>query len=494
MNTEIDFSIPMAWEPTYDLFIAKLKLFSHLPAIVKQQQEIVGLFWELFKRFRTVIKDDKLPREPVSRKRPHVMIDSNAEDKLLTSSRASRLAMQLVTYSGPTFFLEKLIAEFDADCNTKNKTGCSILMMALWKRDVPNMMVLLDGDGLKNTADPSMQSILQSGWSFTTPLHVAMYVPIAKLATKTTPATPPEFMMHPIDNEVCNVTIVMVKHLLGMGADQFDSVKKEMGVFCGQITDTNGHSVASLAADSGSVLLLEIFYQDAVQKGRYFDINQVNRPDFSKKRMDTCYCVEYGPKSPLQCVGRVDSSKNRFNKTCTFYNQSEECKNGYCNGKVVKWLIEKGANPYTGGQGLSHLFMNHLSKTNETVHSPFGGMCPSSMAVAGLSMYHRSMKWKITVLGCLGPKFMGKEGDVVPLILKFAGIGESNMADAKTPWIPSMPLRSILPNSRYWGGCYRMIDAEIERKTEARRVNQDRKRRMEERERRIEMGDTYEHA
>ena len=155
---------------------------------------------------------------------------------------------------------------------------------------------------------------------------------------------------------------------------------------------------------------------------------------------------------------------------------------------MVKWLIEKGANPYTS-HGLNHLIM-----TDETVHSPFGAMCPSSMAVAGLSMYHRSMKWKITVLGCLGPKFNGKMADVVPLILKFAGIGESKVADPKTPWIPSMPVRTIVPNSRYWGGCYSMIDAEIERKTEIRRVIEDRRRRTEERERRIEMGDTYDEA
>ena len=319
MYTDIDIITPLTWEATYALFVERLKQYSHLPEIMKKQQETVAMFWNIYDRFNNVIHEERTKIDgPVSKKRP-LVIDVDEENKLLVSSRASRLAMQLVTHSGPTFFLEKLIAEFDADCNTKNKTGCSILMMALWKRDVSNMMVLLDGDGLRNTADPSMQSMLQSGWSYTTPLHVAMYVPIAKLATKTTPATPPEFMMHPIDNEVCNVTILMVKHLLGMGADQFDSVKKDTGLSNGQITDTNGHSIASLAADSGSVLLLEIFYQDAVQKNRYFDINLTTQPVYGSRRMDTCYCAEYGPKSPLLCVGRGDSSKNRLNKTCPFY-------------------------------------------------------------------------------------------------------------------------------------------------------------------------------
>jgi hypothetical protein len=489
MYTDIDIITPLTWEATYALFVERLKQYSHLPEIMKKQQETVAMFWNIYDRFNNVIHEERTKIDgPVSKKRP-LVIDVDEENKLLVSSRASRLAMQLVTHSGPTFFLEKLIAEFDADCNTKNKTGCSILMMALWKRDVSNMMVLLDGDGLRNMADPSMQSILQPAWSYTTPLHVAMYVPIAKLATKTTPATPPEFMIHPVDNEVCNVAIVMVKHLLGMGANQFDSVKKQMGVSCGQITDCNGHSIASLAADSGSVLLLEIFYQDAVQKGRYFDINQGARPDYTRKRMETCYCVDYGPKLPLLCVGAVDSSKSRFNKTCNFYNSSLHCKNGSCNGDMFKWLIEKGANPHTGLEVGN--FMMH-----DTTSSPFGSMCLWSKAVAGLSMYHRSVEWKITVLRCLGPKFMGKEGDVVPLILKFAGIGESYMADAKTPWIPSMPVRTADRNSWFWGCCYSRIDAEIEKKTKARLVNQDRKRKMEERERRMEMGivDAFDYA
>jgi hypothetical protein len=154
---------------------------------------------------------------------------------------------------------------------------------------------------------------------------------------------------------------------------------------------------------------------------------------------------------------------------------------------MVKWLLKRGANPFIMNEKVTRIWYPGI------ITSPFKEMCSETKAEAGLAMYHRSMQWKITIIHCFGAKLGGEISDVLPLILKFAGIGEKRIADKKTPWIPTMPLRADV-SSNFWGSCYNLIDLEIGRRTENRRKQEVRKRRKNERERRIEMGDTYTDA
>ena len=157
MITDIDKNSPLTRKSTEELFVLKLKLHSKLSETMKQHQETVRMFWDFFKRFGITIHDKKGKGEPVSKKRPRLMCEHPCADRnSVALERGTRLATKLVTLSGPTFFLKKLISEFDVDCNTKNETGCSILMMEIWKRDVGNLMALLYCDGNKNKANPSM--------------------------------------------------------------------------------------------------------------------------------------------------------------------------------------------------------------------------------------------------------------------------------------------------------------------------------------------------
>ena len=123
-----------------------------------------------------------------------------------------------------------------------------------------------------------------------------MYVPIAKPATKRTRATPLEFVFHPIDKEVCNLTIFMAKQLIVMGANQFETWNMATDTSDGMIVDANGHSIASLAADSGSLKLLKIFFDDAAKKNRGFDAHQITDAA-SLTRTTTCYGKSHGRKS-----------------------------------------------------------------------------------------------------------------------------------------------------------------------------------------------------
>ena len=86
------------------------------------------------------------------------------------------------------------------------------------------------------------------------------------------------------------------------------------------------------------------------------------------------------------------------------------------------------------------------------------------LAHMGMAMYERVQSSRALVIWALQGRF---PMDMVALICKFAGIGEKLVADIKTPWIASMPIRTDDEESM-WFGCYDFIDDRIKQLKAAR--------------------------
>jgi hypothetical protein len=366
----------------------------------------------------------------------------------------NHLALLIVTNSGPTALLKWMIETYLVDCNLRGGDGKTLLGLAVSLGDVENTRCLLAGSG-ENRADPKVPSCMKGVEGETSVLHAAMFQGERKKQTLKCPATAPEYMFHPVTNKLVKRMIYLVELLLAHGAS-LTTVWRHPAHgpgFAEPFAQVDGLTVVQAAAKTGDLDVFLAIVEHAGTTSAPVDINQTSFATFKQRDPRGLNVAIYG-HTLFSSIGLCPKTT-----PCRY---SDMCNSGHCSALMAKEMLTRGANP--------HILCRN--KEGTSFHSTF---CTRASSDLGMHMLRRVLDWKHTVIMCINRASNNTRKlpeDTFLAIFKLAGIGEPYMACKDTPWVPTMPVRSVIKDSP-WLGFYSAIDEFWARRAAVKQAIQD---------------------
>lgn len=342
---------------------------------------------------------------------------------------ANALALKIADEEGPATMLALLLSEFKVDANIKDTRGTYIFDTALRTGVTSNAMALLVGCG-KNKVKGLEKD---AKWAKSTILD--------------TVSLPAKRYFDPISGVHVNSTAFLLKNLLDAGTSLYETEDDGTPVHSESPTDYEGWNVWCHAAYTGNMEVMALLLAHSAEHKVHVDMNTTHMCGHDMR-------WNYGDRSitPLLLVSRIGAF-TEAGVSCAPCARGCFCTN--CNMPIIKMLLANGANPHI--TALHHELNPFTAVYSNPVRTDLS-LCPDGRAQMGMAMYERVQSSRAMVIWAMQGRL---PKDLVAFICTCAGIGAKMVVDAETPWIPTMPARTTVETSR-WFGYYRMIDERIE--------------------------------
>jgi hypothetical protein len=221
----------------------------------------------------------------------------------------------------------------------------------------------------------------------------------------------------------------------------------------------NSPNLSCYAAQNGNVNIMEILLAQAKKQNFTIDFNAQHSTYVSRFNRS----VNVTPMAFVSNHGFIDDTDN----VLATHGHSNRCGCANCNMDMIILMIDHGANPYMSmTDGIHRPGFYNDEFPIEVARNPIVPdlhLCHIGSAQLGMAMYERVFTSKKLVSYAM----RGLPNDAAALVCKFAGIGEKRVLDLKTPWIPTMPIRTDDQKSM-WFGAYDLIDKRVKQLKDAR--------------------------
>lgn len=378
--------------------------------------------------------------------------------KAVAMKNAKTLATWVVNMQGPPSILLMLLSEWEVPADFTMHGNATLLFRAIAKNDPGSIDILLDGHG-DNKASPTTTRQLSTQEAFKNPLLMAM---------RMTPSVHYDDATH----AVVDRTGYVVRKLLHAGANFIASDPEE--------EDLIGQQIVQELAACGNVEVAEMLIENAGVDISRIDFNMTyNRISYAT-RFDVAHQASWQTveqdATPLLCVRKHATTMpdGTHAAACEHIYTDGPCVAKNCNMGLVKLLVANGANPLS--EGILH---REQFPGGTGIHLE---LCYHATTELVLAMYKRAYAARVFCC-CVLQRAIDKKNstggvkketgvatrrsvsfppEVLQLIIKFAGIGETVVSDPNTPWVPSMAPRCTgthHPVSDPWANEYVLVDA-----------------------------------
>ncbi|KAJ1470466.1 hypothetical protein T484DRAFT_1753817 [Baffinella frigidus] len=348
---------------------------------------------------------------------------------------ANSFAMMLVNEKGPSTLLALLLSEFNVNANCKDSTGTTLLTKAFDQGDASNIKTLMVGCGTNKALIDDFKSIdltlCKNRYSTRSNILSAVAMPTGRCFDETT-------------GTYVDSTTSVVSDLLDRGATLYNNF----------IVDhfNNGWSTWCYVAHYGNVETMKLLLQTHKNNSHVVHMNA--KHNIAK---DLMYIVSMPPML-FTTKNLTTTAADTTCKPCQW-----DCNASNCNMPMIKMFIDNGANPHICAYARRYYAVD-LTGTRPDTRKVYLSLCTKGRGLLGLVMYERVQRHRhLVTLTLQRAKQHTRPGsrqfpdEVLALICQHAGIGEAGISDTKTPWVPTMPVRTQDKES-CWYGAYTEID------------------------------------